>query len=92
MRLTAVRAGLNPRNINYFYQPSYKVQIAQALLVFAIGIPGGNYLERQEQNRMSRFRDKSALYGTEKGPDDEPSWGDKEYIWQFSKMPRSWWW
>ena len=28
-----------------------------------------------ESHRMSRFRDKSALFGKELGPNDPPSWG-----------------
>ena len=36
--------------------------------------------------RMTRFRDKSALFGGRKGPDDEPTWGDKEYKWKFSEQ------
>ncbi len=35
---------------------------------------------------MTRFRDKSALFGGRKGPDDEPSWGDKEYKWKFAEQ------
>jgi hypothetical protein len=34
---------------------------------------------------MTRFRDKSALFGGRKGPDDEPSWGEKEYRFRFSE-------
>merc|ERR1719458_1689960 len=57
----------------------------------APGIPLGLYLEHQDINRMTRFRDKSALFGKEKGPDEEPSWGDKEYYWKFSQWKRTWW-
>ena len=91
MRLTAVRAALNPRNIAYVYTPSYKVQFAGLAFAFGVGWPLGRYLDRQDKNRMSRFRDKSALFGKEKGPDDEPSWGDKDYYWKFSQWKMSWW-
>ena len=91
MRLTPVRSALNPRNVAYIKNAPYSMQVAYVVLGFAICVPLGSYLERQEHNRMSRFRDKSALFGKEKGPDDEPSWGDKEYYWRFSQWKRSWW-
>lgn len=34
----------------------------------------GSFLQRHEDNRMSRFRDKSALYGREMKPGEPPSW------------------
>ena len=91
MRLTAIRAALNPRNIAYIYTPSYKVQIVMLAFALGAGWPIGRYIEAQDRNRMTRFRDKSALFGKEKGPDDEPSWGDKEYNWKFSQWKTSWW-
>jgi hypothetical protein len=91
MRLTVVRTALNPRNIEYLYTPSYKIQAVMFASVFGFGWPIGRYLEEQDQNRMTRFRDKSALFGKEKGPDDEPSWGAKEYYWKFGKWERKWW-
>ena len=42
--------------------------------------------EKQEGNRQTRFRDQSALFGGRKGPEDEPSWGDKEYKYKYSEM------
>ena len=77
--------GINPRNIQYITPPSYRVQ-ALVLTICLSGAYFGHYLEKQEVNRMTRFRDKSALYGGNKGPDDEPSWGDKTYKWRFSEM------
>ena len=76
--------GINPKTINYIRAPSLIVQAG----VYAFCLSGaalGHYLEKQEANRMTRFWDKSALYGGLKGPDDEPSWGDKEYKWKFSE-------
>ena len=67
MRLTAVRAALNPRNIAYVYTPSYKHQFASLALALGVGWSVGRYIDRQDKNRMSRFRDKSALFGKEKG-------------------------
>ena len=91
MRLSAIRTALNPRNLTYARQAPYSMQVAGVILIFGITWPLGNYLERQDQNRMCRFRDKSALFGKEMGPDDEPSWGDKEYYWKFSQWKQSWW-
>jgi hypothetical protein len=76
--------GINPRTINYVQGPSKAaLAFSVAICFFSIGL--GHFLEKQEANRMTRFRDKSALYGGRKGPDDEPSWGDKEYKWRFSE-------
>ena len=98
MRFSLIRRGLdnprlNPRNIEYFPRVSYKSQIFWGAVMLAVSYVAGNYIERHEMNRMRRFRDKSALFGSEKGPNDEPSWGDKEsdIKFQFSKWPRSWW-
>lgn len=43
----------------------------------ALGI--GAYLDHQDNLRMTRFRDKTALYGHELKPGEKPSW------------PRSYW-
>ena len=103
MRVGLIRRGLeqlkrdnprlNPRNFEYVPSASYKLQIAWLALLLPVAFTVGEYIEQQEFNRMTRFRDKSALYGSEKGPDDEPSWGCKEseFKWNFSKWPRSWW-
>ena len=42
----------------------------------------GHSLDKQEGNRITRFRDKSVLYGGRKEPDDEPL-GVKEYKYKF---------
>lgn len=34
----------------------------------------GTYLDRKETERMTMFRDKSALYGGIRKPEDPPSW------------------
>uniref|UniRef100_E2J7F7 Putative NADH dehydrogenase n=1 Tax=Triatoma matogrossensis TaxID=162370 RepID=E2J7F7_9HEMI len=45
------------------------------LLALPIGaLLVGKYLDDQETLRMTRFRDKSALYGRTLGPDEKPSW------------------
>ncbi|EDV34306.1 uncharacterized protein Dana_GF21240, isoform E [Drosophila ananassae] len=43
---------------------------ALPLLGFAIG----HFLDKKETERMTMFRDKSALYGRPGGSDKEPSW------------------
>lgn len=98
MRLSVLRAAINPRNISLNpNNPSYKEQFFWAGIVLVGGWAAGTFIDREDQNRMVRFRDKSALFGKEKGPDDEPSWGDKiagdsrEYYWNFSKWEKKWW-
>ncbi|XP_067012202.1 NADH dehydrogenase [ubiquinone] 1 beta subcomplex subunit 1 [Anabrus simplex] len=40
----------------------------------ATGFCIGWFLDRKETERMTMFRDKSALYGRELGPGEAPSW------------------
>lgn len=39
-----------------------------------LGFTFGWYLDRTETERMTRFRDKSALYGRQLKEGEEPSW------------------
>ncbi|XP_051175466.1 uncharacterized protein LOC127290737 [Leptopilina boulardi] len=41
---------------------------------FGTTLTAGIYLDRNETERMSRFRDKSALYGRTLAPGEPPSW------------------
>ena len=91
MRLSAIRAAaFNPRNFVYNPPAPYSMQFAAFFVSVGLSWVGGNYLEHQEISRMTRFRDKSALFGKELGPDDPPSWGDKEYKWNVSQW-NTWW-
>ena len=72
--------GVNPRNISLVkrHPLPYSVQA-----VLALGLLGlGGWLEREkfrlEAHRMTRFRDKSAMYGKVKAPGEPPSWGPAE--------------
>ena len=76
--------GLNPRNLTNYPVMPYKYQAVISVGIVVVGVTAGYYFERQEFNRMTRFRDKSALFGKQLGPDDPPSWGDKEYAWRVS--------
>ena len=40
----------------------------------SLGFLLGWWLERKEDERMTRFRDKSALYGRTLAPGEKPSW------------------
>ena len=91
MKLTAIRTALNMRNIHHIEQLPYKFQIPYAIGVLVFSVTLGNYIDKQDMYRQTRFRDKSALYGKEKGPDDPPSWGEKDYYWKFSQWPKSRW-
>ena len=91
MKLSAIRrAAFNPRNFVYNPPAPYSMQFAGFFFALTVSYFVGDYLDRQEQNRMTRFRDKSALFGKELGPDDPPSWGDKEYKWNVSKWNTKW--
>merc|ERR1712062_86628 len=51
----------------------------------------GLEMERSEYDRMSRFRDKSALYaGTKPAGDTEPSWGRPSKNWKRSILTVEW--
>ncbi|KAF6200846.1 hypothetical protein GE061_005293 [Apolygus lucorum] len=52
-------------------------KIAKSYLALVIPLAGffvGKYLDDQETLRMTRFRDKSALYGRKLAPGEQPSW------------------
>uniref|UniRef100_T1I695 Complex I-MNLL n=2 Tax=Rhodnius prolixus TaxID=13249 RepID=T1I695_RHOPR len=51
---------------------SFVQYVALTLPVAALLV--GRYLDNQETLRMTRFRDKSALYGRTLGPDEQPTW------------------
>ncbi|KDR07695.1 hypothetical protein L798_02749 [Zootermopsis nevadensis] len=51
--------------------------ITRQYLYFAVPMTGfmlGWWLDRMETERMTLFRDKSALFGRELKPGDKPSW------------------
>merc|ERR1712096_177576 len=91
MKLSLIRSALNPRNMQYYPAAPYSYQFSVVFVGFAIGLPFFDWFERQDENRLTRFRDKSALFGKELGPDDPPSWGDKDYKWPVSQWKHSWW-
>lgn len=55
-------------------QVKYLKHIPIYLTPLYIGYGIGTFLENHENERMARFRDKSALYGREKKPGEPPSW------------------
>ncbi|KAK9499758.1 hypothetical protein O3M35_002734 [Rhynocoris fuscipes] len=68
---------------DYSHTQKWKLQrmtVAQIMKSFALlaipfsGMYIGRILDQQETLRMTRFRDKSALYGRTLGPDEKPSW------------------
>jgi hypothetical protein len=51
-----------------------------------VGCGSGRWLDKQEENRMVRWRDQSALYkGYNTDPLNNPSWGEKEYKFRISE-------
>ncbi len=89
MRTSLLRHGTNPRNVNLHNllvekYPSHLYHWACFSLVTAVfGI--GHYLEQVQLDRMSKFRDKSAMFGKDLGPDDPPSWGLNLGNWRFKE-------
>ncbi|XP_044014722.1 NADH dehydrogenase [ubiquinone] 1 beta subcomplex subunit 1 [Aphidius gifuensis] len=45
-----------------------------ATLTFATAFALGHWFDRNEDERMTKFRDKSALYGRTLAPGEKPSW------------------
>ncbi|XP_015171491.1 PREDICTED: NADH dehydrogenase [ubiquinone] 1 beta subcomplex subunit 1 [Polistes dominula] len=52
----------------------YLVSVYYPALIPLTGFIFGSYLDRQENLRLTKFRDKSALYGRELAPGEPPSW------------------
>ena len=79
------------RNIGEFVnERSFWSQIARIVPFIIVTCSIGRYIEVEEQNRMSKFRDKSALFrGLNPDPENNPSWGYpyKDYKWKISE----WW-
>ncbi|XP_076682200.1 NADH dehydrogenase [ubiquinone] 1 beta subcomplex subunit 1 [Andrena cerasifolii] len=55
-------------------KPSLKQAYVGFGVIMSISLSIGWYLDRLETSRMTRFRDKSKLYGRELKPGEAPSW------------------
>ena len=69
-------------------EPPFWESMAKAVIFMAVFFPIGHYFDVQEHNRMSKFRDKSALFrGINPDPENNPSWGFpfKDYKWKVSE-------
>ena len=74
--------GINPRNLAVRTNAPLPFQVGAFLFTLsALGL--GMYIDRVEAYRLTRFRDKSMLYGKPKAEGEAPSWGG-EY-WTFCK-------
>ena len=69
--------GVNPRNLKYSPRMPAYVSLPIVLGALGIAIVADQKFLSMEAHRMTRFRDKSAMYGKQLGPDDNPSWGPK---------------
>ena len=69
--------GINPRNIHLpaRHPLSYPAQFAIGLGLLGIGLWVDRKLVLLEHHRMTRFRDKSAMFGKVKADGEPPSWG-----------------
>lgn len=86
VRLSLLRsmAKFHPRSITAEPVPSNLNLAGQFVIACGI-VYSGYYLDSQSHNRLTRFRDSSALYkGINPDPENNPSWGDKEYKWKFT--------
>lgn len=81
----AAKKRLNPRTIAAYIEPPVPRKIL-SIVVF-MGLCGFvEFLRKQETNRMTRFRDKSSLYqGLNPDPENNPSWGPKEFKYRVSE-------
>ncbi len=77
---------INPRNFRVANAAPWYVQVGGLALAWS-AMAFGAWLDRVEQHRMTRFRDKSALYaGANPDPENNPSWGPKgDYPYNYSK-------
>jgi hypothetical protein len=81
--------GVNPRNLAYI-PPLPRWHQVMSLIGFMCAGAFGYWLDRQENNRATLFRDKSMLFrGLNKNAEENPSWGDKEYHFRFSEWKQS---
>ena len=75
--------GINPRNLKYRISTTPAQSAATVAFIFT-GFIVGHWVDRNENNRLVRFRDKSMLYGKPKSEaGDAPSWGGD--YWSFCK-------
>lgn len=54
--------------------PELLKNVAIGITIPAIAVWAGHWFDRQEDLRMTKFRDRSALYGRELKPGEKPSW------------------
>ena len=69
--------GVNPRNISLpgRHPIGYRAQFVIGMGILALGAYLDRAQLRLEAHRMTRFRDKSAMFGKVKAPGEPPSWG-----------------
>lgn len=88
-KLALNEMGINPRNITYPARAPLYFQIPVAIVGGVVAVWWEMWHINNETHRMTRFRDKSALFGKPKGPDDTPSWGPSEpYPYRLTTIPR----
>lgn len=64
---------INPRQINY--RPQKVPQLVGVTILSFGAFLIGAYIDHQEVNRRTRFRDKSMMHGKPKAEGEAPSWG-----------------
>lgn len=81
--------GINPRNLSIRPQPGLAQNVIGLSLFLVFGLYGEKLYWKTESWRMTRFRDKSAMFGKELGPNDPPSWGPPGPYPYVSKKPKT---
>ena len=74
--------GINPRNLKTRISTT-PLQSGVAIVAITAAALFGAYLDKVENSRYVRFRDKSMLYGKPKSEGEAPSWGGD--YWSFCK-------
>lgn len=60
--------------MSFFANVKLELRMFKLLSVPLLGFMVGSFLDNLETNRMTMFRDKSALYGRELAEGEKPSW------------------
>ncbi len=84
---------INPRNLPMREMPPTWMRVTGMFVIIGSAWLS-DWFNRQEAWRLSRFRDKSALYGGRNVDADEnnPTWGPKgRYKWNFSEEKHKGW-
>uniref|UniRef100_A0A0K2T608 Uncharacterized protein n=1 Tax=Lepeophtheirus salmonis TaxID=72036 RepID=A0A0K2T608_LEPSM len=78
---------LNPRAIGKPRAPTSGSKVAAVVISVVVGATG-IACDRAEVGRMTHFRDRSALFGSDHVAGAPPSWGKANYAFKFNEDDR----